>query len=307
LNNGLSDREFFYKVIQSTEYTNRNKVSTLYPPGHYHSPIVDPRTIVAYAERERQSDVGPEIDLPVDAMIKFWTRNLPFIQADYFTAAAGDNRYYYDNGFYGYGDATVLRAMIAQNTPAQIIEIGSGFSSACILDTIQHLGLETKLTCIEPYPARLRGLLRDMDGQVEIIACPVQEVSVERFTRLGPNDILFIDSTHVLKTGSDVHYELFHILPALRAQVLIHFHDVFSGFEYPRTWTEDRNLSWNEAYALRAFLMYNEAFSVEFFNSYFAKYNTQLIQATFAKFLINPGGSIWLRKGASVNEGTTIR
>ena len=100
----------------------------------------------------------------------------------------------------------------------------------------------------------------------------------------------------MLKTGSDVHYELFHILPVLQPGVLIHFHDIQFPFEYPDQWIFDENRSWNEIYALRAFLMYNNRFKIKFWGSCFAHLRAELVRDVFAPFLKNPGGSIWLEK-----------
>ena len=91
------------------------------------------------------------------------------------------------------------------------------------------------------------------------------------FDELNEGDILFIDSTHVLRTGSDVCFELFEVLPRLAPGVLVHFHDIFWPFEYPRAWVVDENRSWNELYAIRAFLMNNSDWHIIFFNHYFAK------------------------------------
>src|SRR6202035_2845754 len=123
----------------------------------------------------------------------------------------------------------------------------------------------------------------------------VQDVPVSTFSTLNENDILFIDSTHVLKTASDVHYELFSILPSLNEGVLIHVHDIQYPFEYPRQWLFADNYSWNEIYALRAFLMYNSAFEVVFWNALFAQRQPKLVYETNPLFLKYPGSSIWLR------------
>jgi predicted O-methyltransferase YrrM len=191
----------------------------------------------------------------------------------------------------------MLRAMIAHFRPKNVIEIGSGFSSACILDAVDQVGLsDFTMTCIDPDPSRLRSRLREEDhSRVKIIEGPVQDVPVSTFSTLNENDILFIDSTHVLKTASDVHYELFSILPSLKKGVLVHFHDIHYPFEYPRQWLFEKNLSWNEIYALRAFLMYNTAFEVVFWTGLFAHRQHALILETHPLFLQNPGGSIWLR------------
>jgi hypothetical protein len=93
-----------------------------------------------------------------------------------------------------------------------------------------------------------------------------------------------------------LHFELFSILPSLKSGVVIHFHDIQFPFEYPQQWVIDNKISWNEIYALRAFLMYNSDFPVLFWFSMLAKANRQLIASTFPLALKNPGGSIWIEK-----------
>ena len=184
-------------------------------------------------------------------------------------------------------------------TPAQTesLRLVLGYSTACALDTLDEVGLaQTRMTCIEPYPAALHRRLRSGDlDRVTIIESIVQNVPVETFRELEDGDILFIDSTHVLKTGSDVHFELFDVLPSLKPGVLVHFHDIRWPFEYPAEFIFDRNFSWNEAYALRAFLMFNNRFSVFFYNSLFATLNQNLARETFPDFMLNVGSSIWLK------------
>lgn len=231
--------------------------------------------------------------------MKVWERLRPFVASTKFPAKKEEPcRYYVNDDVYPIGDATILRAMILAMKPNRIIEIGSGFSSACMLDALDESGnFEANVTFIEPYAERLLGLLRPADQQrCKIIQQPVQALEVGLFETLEPNDILFIDSTHVLKTGSDVHFELFEILPRLKNGVLIHFHDIHYPFEYPESWIFDQNYSWNEIYALRAFLMYNHEFEVVYFNSFFASAYRELIEQTYPPMLQNTGGSLWLRK-----------
>ena len=114
--------------------------------------------------------------------------------------------------------------------PKRIIEIGSGFSSACILDCADEFHLDPfTLTCIEPFPTRLRSLLAPQD-EITLIESPVQLVELGLFESLSKDDILLIDSTHVLKTGSDVAHEIFHILPVLKEGVIVHVHDCQFSF-----------------------------------------------------------------------------
>jgi predicted O-methyltransferase YrrM len=275
-------------------------VASVFPAGHYHSPVVDPRTVSDYVSRERKTepDQIAGIEVRVETMRELWLEHLAFIQSTPFADAASPaNRYFYLGGPFPYGDAIALRMMIQHLRPKQIIEIGSGYSTACMLDAADHASLkDLQLTCIEPNPERLKSILRSDDAsRLELIVRPVQEVPENIVDKLERNDILFIDSTHVLKTGSDVHFELFHLLPRLKPGVVVHFHDVLYPFEYPDKWVFETNYSWNEAYALRAFLMYNPRFGVIFWNSLFARKYRASIQAEFSTFLKNPGSSIWIK------------
>jgi SAM-dependent methyltransferase/predicted O-methyltransferase YrrM len=300
----LPPEQIYFAFVNSEEYKlqQENSVPTMFLPGHYYSPIVDPSTVAEYVEKQYLQEPGDikGIHFDEDAMVRFWKENAEFIKNTPFSEHNdGKNRYYYDNGYYPYGDAITLRAMIAHFKPKNVIEVGSGFSSACMLDAFDHVGLsDFTVTCIDPDADRLRSRLREEDhSRVNIIEGLVQDVPVSTFSKLNENDILFIDSSHVLKTASDVHYELFSILPRLNKGVLVHFHDIQYPFEYPRQWLFENNRSWNEIYALRAFLTYNSAFEVVFWNGLFAHRQRELVHETNPLFLKNPGGSIWLRAG----------
>jgi hypothetical protein len=191
----------------------------------------------------------------------------------------------------------MLHAILLHYGPKRVIEIGSGWSSACIFDTVEnYLEDSCKLTFIEPDLSILRDTLGDAAGHVEIIEKRVQNVPLEIFNTLEAGDILLIDSTHILRTGSDVCFELFEILPRLACGVLVHIHDMFWPFEYPRSWAVDDNRSWNELYAVRAFLTNNDAWRIVMFNDYLAKLEREMIEATYPAFLRNSGGALWLQR-----------
>jgi hypothetical protein len=118
---------------------------------------------------------------------------------------------------------------------------------------------------------------------------------MQLFTALQSGDVLFIDSTHVSKTGSDVNHLLFEVLPSLASGVYVHFHDIFYPFEYPREWVFN-GCSWNECYALRAFLQHNHAFTIEYMNTYLQHFHRDRFAQRMARCLKNTGGSLWLRK-----------
>ena len=299
--NDLPPEKVVRAFYQSDEYLKKKAVKSIFPAGHYHSPVVDPSLVKDYVSKERGAGLDdiPGVPLEIGGMRKLWSENLTFIQSTPFTdEVSAKNRYNYLGGPYPWGDAITLRMMMHHFRPRRIIEIGSGYSTACMLDSAEHSSLSgLNLTCIEPYPDRLLSLLREGDlDSLTLIDRPVQEVPATIVDSLEKNDILFIDSTHVMKTGSDVHYELFHLIPRLAPGVVIHVHDVEFPFEYPDQWIFESNYSWNEAYALRAFLMFNPEFRVVFWNSLFARSYTAAIRDEYPTFLRNPGTSIWIER-----------
>ena len=299
--NGMTPDSVIRAFYESVEYQTKHSVITVFPPGHFHSPVVDPSTVQNYVRRERlfkAYDIN-NISLNLEKMRELWNKHLTFIKNTPFTDnPSSKNRYHYLGGPFPYGDAITLRMMIMHFRPQRVIEIGSGFSSACILDSAEHADLHNfHLTCIEPNAERLRSLLRPADSEkLRLIETPVQDVKCEIVDILEPNDILFIDSTHVMKTGSDVHYVFFHLMPRINPGVILHFHDIMYPFEYPDLWIFETNYSWNEAYALRAFLMFNQEFRIIFWNSLYATNFAAEINTEFPTFLKNPGGSIWIQR-----------
>ena len=191
----------------------------------------------------------------------------------------------------------MLYSMLREARPRRIIEVGSGFSSAAMLDLNDHvLGGTVEFTFIDPDMRRLRPLLREGDaGRVTLIERRVQEVPLEAFAALGAGDVLFIDSSHVSKIGSDVNRLYFDVLPALAPGVLIHIHDVAGNLEYPREWLEEGR-AWNEQYLLRAFLMHNAAYRVELFTGWLFNTRHAWFRDRMPLCARGGGGQLWLRK-----------
>lgn len=275
-------------------------------PGHYYSPICDPATIRRWYRNPaaaNQDVAVPGIDLRRNLQLDRlgrWRDYMPDIRFP--KTRDAQQRYYYGgtNDQYSLGDAIALFCFICELKPKRYIEIGSGFSSACMLDTTDQLTLYLQCTLIDPEPERLKSLLRSPETRsFQLLPAMVQDVPLQTFDQLEAGDILFVDSSHVLKTSSDVEYELFSILPRLRPGVFIHFHDIFYPFEYPAEWAMARNYSWNEIYGLRAFLMYNSRFKIEFWNDYLVKTAPEAVADAAPDMSRHPGGSLWL----SVSRG----
>ena len=217
---------------------------------------------------------------------------------------SGCRRYYFENEMYSYADAIVLYSMIRRLRPTRIVEIGAGFSSCVMLDT-NELFFSRGIHCsfIEPYPDRLLGLLNPAEADsIDLIRSGLQEVGQEIFQELASGDILFVDSSHVLKTDSDVNHLFGRILPSLRTGVYVHFHDIFYPFEYPQDWIY-KGRSWNEIYVLRSFLQYNSAYSIQYFADYIATFHRTRLESLMPLCLKNTGGNIWLRREVNGAEG----
>ena len=277
-----------------------SSIPALYPLGHFYSPLVDPAEI---RKREKQIFTVPGPELPGIELRAEHQRQLFRELSGYYhelpfpVDRENSCRYWYDNSRYSYTDAIILYSFLRHLKPRRVVEVGSGFSSCVMLDTNERFfNDKMQLTFIEPFPRRLLSLVRKEEvSQLNIHASELQDVDLELFKELGAGDILFVDSTHVGKTGSDVNRFFFEIFPALQPGVLIHIHDIFYPFEYPAEWVYEGR-GWNECYMLRAFLAYNDSFQIEFFSHYFYLFHRDLMEELMPLCLKNPGGNIWLRK-----------
>jgi hypothetical protein len=268
-----------------------------YPPGHFYSPVPDLDEIRA---RDREVFDRPPllvgIDVRGDAQLALVDKLPRYADEQPFGADPRPGlRYHFQNDYFGWGDGLVLFCMLRHLQPARVIEVGSGFSSALMLDTAERfLGGKTELTFIEPYPARLHSLLREGDDdRVTILTQPVQEVDQAVFDRLEPGDVLFIDSSHVSKIGSDVNVLLLEVVPSLPAGVHVHVHDIIWPFEYSREWVYEGR-AWNEAYLLRALLVNNPRLRVTFWSSYLRAHHEDYMAAALPLWLRDSGTSMWL-------------
>jgi hypothetical protein len=146
--------------------------------------------------------------------------------------------------------------------PRRIIEIGSGFSTLMAVKAVRRnheddAGYRCRHVCIEPYE------MPWLEAQpVEVIRKKVEDLGVGFFAELAENDILFIDSSHMIRPQGDVLFEYGELLPTLALGVIVHIHDIFSPKNYPAEWLDRRVLFWNEQYLLEAFLAYNESWRI---------------------------------------------
>ncbi len=169
-----------------------------------------------------------------------------------------------DNGDGGYGpiEAHVLAALVASRRPRRIVQIGCGVSTAVILSAARLAGYRPEMTCIDPYPTRYLSRMND-SGAVMLLASPAQIASMKMFTDLGPGDLLFVNSTHTVKPGSEVNRIVLEILPRLAAGVLVHFHDIRFPYEYARDFLSGDLFFPGETTLLYAYLLENPTMRID--------------------------------------------
>lgn len=200
----------------------------------------------------------------------------------------GDS-YHFNNGAFGGVDAFALYGLIRHLRPRLVIEVGAGWSSLLTERALARNG-EGSLRCIEPYPEPW------LKGSFEVIRAQVEDLGVAPFADLQANDILFIDSSHVVKIGSDVNFLFLEVLPRLAPGVVVHLHDVFLPYEMPKSWVLEQHIFWNEQYLLQAFLMFNRAFEVLLASHFLERRHQDALKAAFPKSPWFGGGSFWMRR-----------
>lgn len=272
-----------------------------FPIGHYYSPYSNLKDIEMRKEDIfSKKRVILDVDLRIEEQLKTWKKmSIMFGELPGWRAVEDINntefRYRYHNPMFSLDDAVVWHCILRMIQPNRVIEVGSGWSTAVALDTNEfYLDNMFQLKCIEPYPKRLYSIMKNKD-EICVMETGLQEIPVTVFDELRKDDILFIDSTHVSKVGSDVNYLLFEILPRLNHGVYIHFHDIFYPFEYSEKWLK-KGIAWNEAYMLRAFLQNNKDYEIIYFQN--------MIEEKFGEQIIGDwpfeepweGGSLYLKK-----------
>ena len=274
-------------------------IPLLYRIGHFYSPIVNPKEVKA---REKNLWANPKsmggVDLREQQQLELLDALAPYAATINYPVAKSEAEvgYFYANDQFPVLDAEFLHMFLCHLKPKTMIEVGSGFSSLVSAHVNQRLmGGSLDFTCIEPYPRQF--LIDGVPGVTRLIKQKVEEVELQCFDRLETGDILFIDSSHVSKTGSDVNYLFFEVLPRLRQGVYVHIHDIFLPDEYPREWVIDQGRNWNEQYVLRAFLQFNTEWEVVWSAHFMGTRHQVAVNKVFPRYPeLGTGGSFWIRR-----------
>ena len=226
---------------------------------HYYEPLFN----AAHIRRENGDRYLPGINLNVEKQLQLlssfnYAAELSLIPID----KKNDIKYYYNNPSFFAGDSEYLYNIIRLKKPRKIIEVGSGFSTLMMLEAIEknrseNKDYDCKVICIEPYEMPWL----EKTG-VHVVRKMVQEIDRELFKELKEGDILFIDSSHIIRPGGDVLFEYLEILPTLNRGVIIHIHDIFTPRDYPFENYEKYIVFINEQYLVEAFLTLNKDFEI---------------------------------------------
>jgi Methyltransferase domain len=294
-------RWFPFRVNRPSDATSEPSRQPFAPPGHFYSPICDPAELRSSRERiwpnpPSNESAGVDFNLPeqFDRLSHFarYTADIDF-PVD---PPADPTRYFYGNDQFPCMDAEVLFCFLRHLRPKQMIEIGSGFSTLVAAEVNRRfLGSKMRLTCVEPFPRQF--LIDGISGVTDLVRQGVQQLDFAKFESLDHDDILFVDSSHVSRTGSDVNHLVFEIFPRLKPGVYVHIHDIFLPDDYPVKWAIDDGRNWNEQYVIRAFLQYNTEFQVVWASYLMATRHPAKTAEVFRRFpSLGAGGSLWIRR-----------
>ena len=263
-------------------------------PNHFYWPIPDTKDVLKHDFNQKFPLDGIHID---ESSMLIRLKRMAKYRAEY-------NEIHTDSGYASNGDGAILYGMVREFKPKKILEVGSGFSTCIAWAALQKNktedGKSGSITAIEPFPKPvLKKLLSKSNGNVTLIQNKVEDVNIQLFEKLQSGDILFIDSSHVIKIGNDVHYIFLSVLPKVPPGIIIHFHDIRFPYDYPKRWVLKAKKFWTEQYLLQMFLAFNDTFEILFASNYmYDKYPELMVDSLVG--LNNKGdgwpGSFWIRR-----------
>ena len=267
---------------------------------HYYQPIPDTR-VLPLSLWNRVSDL-PGVDIREEQQKQLLSEIVGRFKDEYTAIPEGAStqefHYYLGNVAFEAVDAEMLFGLIRLLKPRRMYEIGSGFSTLLTADALRRNrvdGYSCRFIAIDPDASA--ELEAKLPRDVALWRVPVQEVSLDEFESLCENDILFIDSSHVCKIGSDVQFLFLEVLPRLRPGVVVHIHDIFLPLEYPRQWVLDEHRFWNEQYLLQTFLSFNTTFEVLWAGQWMHIKYPDLLMKAFPSYKAGvSAGSFWFRR-----------
>jgi predicted O-methyltransferase YrrM len=295
---------FFLKQIRLRRFRNLPltkaimfKIGVFPIIDHYFEPLYNPKHLKRSLRLDRQL---PGINWNVKEQLEILDRFQFNDELIKFPIEKDNDKieFCYDGGPFQSGDAEYLFNMIRLFKPAKIIEIGSGYSTLMAINATkanqkENPDYQCEHICIEPFE---NSWLEECN--ITIVRKLVEDMPLSLFKSLGKNDILFIDSTHIIRPQGDVLFEYLEVIPLLNSGVIIHIHDIFSPKDYPDEWINNSGL-WNEQYLLEAFLTMNNQFSIIGATNYLMHNHYESFSSKCPVLKSQPQrepGSFWIRK-----------
>jgi len=279
-------------------------------PNHFYQPIPDTSKLSSTLFKKKSKMVGVDMNKVsqsklLNSFSKFRGEYKHFKELSKSIDDQKDPKFYFGNLAFDNVDALSYYSMIRLFKPRRIVEVGSGWSTK-IAAAAALANKKTELVIIEPFPQPI--LQKGFPGLTKVTKKRVQDIPLTFFDSLNGNDMLFIDSSHTVKTGGDVNYLLLEVIPRLQKGVFVHVHDIFFPYDYPKKWVLDEHRFWAEQYLLQAFLSFNDSFEVVYCSSYMADNFPAKVKKAFPGRKTIKGGSIWIRRTENFNtEGKSSR
>lgn len=276
-------RRIGFDIVRADFYSPIPDLASL-PTGHWAQPAL-----------------MPGVDLRLRESLELLTGRLAPHIAEYAPpdrAPGTRHGYYHDNGMYPVIDAEVLYGLLREFRPRRIVEVGAGFSTLVVSDAVERNAADGEAparSVFDPFPSPVLA-----SAAVSVQALRAQDIPASVFEELGTGDFLIIDTTHTVKPGSDVVRLVLEVLPALNPGVVIHIHDFFRPYDYPRWLLDEHALYWQEHYLVQALLAHNPDFEVMIANYALARSDIDAVAAIIpgADRVPGdaPGSALWLRR-----------
>jgi len=263
------------------------KVGVHMSPNHYYWPIPETKDILSYDFKKKFSLDGIKIS---EADMLMWLKRIAKYREEYAKIHTGC-------GYTSHGDGAILYGMVRELKPKRVLEVGSGsgWSTSVTCTALEKNKTQDdspgKIIAIEPYPKPSFKELVNRHDDVTLIQSKVEAAEPQLFEKMESGDILFIDSSHVVRIGNDVHYLYLSVLPKVPVGTIIHIHDIKFPYDYPKEWVLKNRRFWTEQYLLHMFLAFNDSFEILFAGNYmYDKYPELMVDSLVG---LSPGGDGW--------------
>jgi len=285
-------KKFLASGVEVQRKIQDQKINIVSADFYSNTPTVrDIETSFEYAEPDGPFRAPGLFD---DGRLRRFVEDLSAYSHEFDPPVSGDNRkpdgYFWENPSFSWSDAMAYYTIIRHVKPSRVVEVGSGFSTLVALLAFEKNG-GGEIWCVEPFP---HPLLKERRDRINLVEEPVQNLAPDFFNSiLADGDILFIDSTHTVKSGSDCLHLYLRVLPGIAKDIYVHAHDICLPYPMPMNRVLEKRRHWTEQYLLYAYLLDNPKVEV-LFGSF---YNKLRFRDLMHKFMDGKrgagGGSFW--------------